>query len=158
MPILCHTKTQLTLMATQLRILMAYKALSCWLLAMGFSTTLWAQEPAKQKKNNPNAGLLFGGNMVQFYRQNSELTTFPSKNPLFQWQVGISADAVNTPKYSLRWELLYTNKGAKEIFKDNFSTTLESQARLSYIQANFFPVVYKPLGNRNFNPFIALGG
>jgi Outer membrane protein beta-barrel domain len=112
----------------------------------------------KIKKNNPAGGLLVGVNMIEFYNANDALLTLPFKKPTLQWQAGIAADVVNTKKYSLKYELKYINKGANETFADNLSTTIDSKAHLSYAQLNFFPIIYKPLGNPNFNPYIALGG
>lgn len=123
-----------------------------------FAANVQAQDSPKIKKNEPIAGILFGGNMVQFYRANSEVFKFPQQNPLWQWQVGISVDAIHTRWYALRWELVYNNKGAREVFKDDFGTSINSKAHLSYAQINFIPLIIKPLGHKTFNPYLAVGG
>lgn len=122
------------------------------------ATNTQGQDSLKTKKSTANAGIFFGANMVQFYRTNSEALKLPFKQPVWQWQVGLGVDIIDTKKYGLRYELLYNNKGASESFSDGLSTKIASQASLSYVQCNLFPVIYKPLGNRKFNPYIALGG
>ena len=122
------------------------------------STNLQGQDSLKTGRSKATGGILFGANMVQFYRANNDIFKFPFKKPVWQWQVGVSVDAINTRRYGLRWELLYNNKGANETFSDKISTTIDSKVNLSYLQFNLFPIIYKPLGNRKFNPFLALGG
>ncbi len=105
-----------------------------------------------------NAGVFFGANMPQFYRANNEIVRFPFIKPKYSWQAGIFMDIVDTKKYSLKLELAYNNKGAKEKFSDDLNNTLESEADLTYGQINLFPIVYKPLGAKKISPFISIGG
>ncbi len=134
------------------------KTLAVAICTVLFSMNIQGQDSLKTEKNRASGGILLGGNMVQFYRANSDIFKFPFKKPVWQWQAGLSVDVINAKKYGLRWELLYNNKGANETFSDGLSTKIESQVNLSYIQFNLFPIIYKPLGNRKFNPFVALGG
>lgn len=119
----------------------------------------FAQEKTGQaKKNSANAGIVFGANMGQFYRQNNERFRLPSKNILWNYQIGISNDALNSKFYKIRWELAFTRKGAIENFDNGINTKIAAKSDLAYGQFNLLPIVVTPYHYKSLSPMIGFGG
>ncbi len=135
---------------------MTHKITSLIVLFIWAEIQIFGQE--KQKKNFPQAGLIIGLNMASFSRPNDKFMLLPNKAPAYKWQAGFSIDIFNTKKMGAKYEFVFTNKGGKEAFEDFLSSKLNSKVNLSYVQANLYPLIFKPIGNRNFNPFVSIGG
>jgi hypothetical protein len=98
-------------------------------------------------------GLLAGGTASNFYR--TQFFPFPNKSHL-DWEAGLVGSPLATRFYQARLEMLYANKGAVETFQSS-NLTVQSESRLTYLQANVLPLILKTGSNR-LNFALGAGG
>ena len=127
-------------------------------LGLLFLTSFGQDEPvSKQKQWTERAGILVAGTMSQLYHTQDQMVRLPPKNPVWNWQAGLAIELFNSKRFAARVDLLFANKGGKELFSGN-GIDIQSEVNLSYGQLSLFPIIVKPFGQKVLNPYVALGG